>query len=151
MFRWDQWQALKRADSQVAVAEANYRAAQQDLLVRVSQALFRRAGRRGHARRRARRRCEAFSRQLEQAEKRFEVGLIAITDVQESRAAHDSATAGVIAAKRALATAQEVLRELTGEALPVAGEAGRRRCRSTSRSRPTSRRGSTWRSRRTST
>jgi outer membrane protein len=35
--------------------------------------------------------------------------------VQEARAAHDSATAGVIAAKRALATAYEYLRELTGE------------------------------------
>jgi len=62
---------------------------------------------------------QAFSRQLEQAEKRFEVGLIAITDVQEARAAHDSATAGVIAAKRALASTQEVLRELTGEAYPA--------------------------------
>jgi len=61
---------------------------------------------------------QAFSRQLEQAEKRFEVGLIAITDVQESKAAFDSATAGVIAAKRALATAQELLRELTGEVYP---------------------------------
>jgi outer membrane protein len=59
---------------------------------------------------------EAVGRQLEQAEKRFEVGLIAITDVQEARAAHDSATAGVIAAKRALASAQELLRELTGTA-----------------------------------
>ncbi len=47
---------------------------------------------------------QAFSRQLEQSEKRFEVGLIAITDVQESQAAYDSATAGVIAAKRALAS-----------------------------------------------
>ena len=37
---------------------------------------------------------QAVTRQLEQAEKRFEVGLIAITDVQEARAAHDSATAG---------------------------------------------------------
>jgi len=37
LFRWDQWQELKRADSQVAVAEATYRAAQQDLLVRVSR------------------------------------------------------------------------------------------------------------------
>jgi outer membrane protein len=35
--------------------------------------------------------------------------------VQEARAAHDSATAGVIAAKRTLATTQEVLRELTNE------------------------------------
>jgi outer membrane protein len=36
--------------------------------------------------------------------------------VQEARAAHDSATAGVIAAKRALASSNELLRELTGEA-----------------------------------
>src|SRR4030095_7373116 len=40
LFRWDQWQQLKRADAQVALAEANYRAAQQDLLLRVSQAYF---------------------------------------------------------------------------------------------------------------
>jgi outer membrane protein len=32
IFRWDQWQTLKRADSEVALAEANYRAAQQDLM-----------------------------------------------------------------------------------------------------------------------
>src|SRR5262245_11294720 len=31
LFRWDQWVALKRADSQVAQAEADYQAAQQDL------------------------------------------------------------------------------------------------------------------------
>jgi outer membrane protein len=60
--------------------------------------------------------AQAFARQLEQAEKRFEVGLIAITDVQEARAANDSATAGVILAKRVLATAQERLREITGDA-----------------------------------
>ena len=58
---------------------------------------------------------EALTRQLEQAEKRFEVGLIAVTDVQEARAAHDNARAGVIAAKRAVASAQEVLRELTNK------------------------------------
>ncbi len=112
LFRWDQWQELKRADSQVAVAEATYRAAQQNLLVRVSQAYFDVLAAEDTLGA-AQATLEAFSRQLEQAEKRFEVGLIAITDVQESRAAHDSATAGVIAAKRALATAQEVLRELT--------------------------------------
>jgi outer membrane protein len=59
--------------------------------------------------------AQAFARQLEQAEKRFEVGLIAITDVQEARAANDSAIAGVILAKRVLATAQERLREVTGD------------------------------------
>jgi len=77
--------------------------------------ILRRAGRRRHVVR-AEATLQAFTRQLEQADKRFEVGLIAITDVQEARAAQDSATAGVIAAKRALASSQEVLREITGEA-----------------------------------
>jgi outer membrane protein len=115
LFRWDQWQALKRADAQVALAEANYRAAQQDLLLRVSQAYFDVLAAEDTLSA-ADATLQAFTRQLEQAEKRFEVGLIAITDVQESRAAHDSATAAVIAAKRVLATAQEAVRELTGEA-----------------------------------
>jgi outer membrane protein len=115
LFRWDQWQALKRADAQVALAEANYRAAQQDLLLRVSQAYFDVLAAEDTLSA-ADATLQAVTRQLEQAEKRFEVGLIAITDVQEARAAHDSATAAVIAAKRALATAHEALRELTGEA-----------------------------------
>jgi len=114
LFRWDQWQALKRADSQVAVAEATYRAAQQNLLVRVSRAYFDVLAAEDTLLA-AEAALQAFSRQLEQAEKRFEVGLIAVTDVQEARAAHDSATAGVIAAKRALASSQEALRELTSE------------------------------------
>jgi outer membrane protein len=115
LFRWDQWQQLKRADAQVALAEANYRAAQQDLLVRVSQAYFDVLAAEDTLSA-ADATLQAVTRQLEQAEKRFEVGLIAITDVQEARAAHDSATAAVIAAKRTLATAHEVVRELTGEA-----------------------------------
>jgi outer membrane protein len=114
IFRWDQWQTLKRASSEVAVAEANYRAAQQDLLVRVSQSYFEVLAAEDTLAA-AEATLQAFNRQLEQAEKRFEVGLIAITDVQEARAAHDSATAGVIAAKRALASASEALREITGE------------------------------------
>jgi len=114
VFRWDQWQQLKRADSQVAIAEANYRAAQQDLLVRVSQAYFDVLAAEDTLAA-AEATVQAFSRQLEQSEKRFEVGLIAITDVQESRAAHDSATAELIAAKRALASSNEALREIAGD------------------------------------
>jgi len=114
LFSWEQWQALKRADSSVAVAEATYRAAQQNLLVRVSQAYFDVLAAEDTLGA-AEATLEALTRQLEQADKRFEVGLIAITDVQEARAAHDNARAGVIAAKRAVASAQEVLRELTNK------------------------------------
>ena len=59
---------------------------------------------------------DAIARQLEQADKRFDVGLIAITDVEEARAAADQATATVIASKRTLATTRDQLRELTGDA-----------------------------------
>jgi outer membrane protein len=114
LFRWDQWAALRRADAQVAQAEADYQAAQQDLILRTSQRYFDVLAAQDTVDA-AQATLEAFSRQLEQADKRFEVGLIAITDVQEARAAHDQAAASVIQAKRALATANELLRELTGE------------------------------------
>ncbi|MCJ7452686.1 MAG: TolC family outer membrane protein [Steroidobacteraceae bacterium] len=114
VFNWSQWQTLQRADSEVALAEANYRAAEQDLLVRVAGRYFDVLAAEDTLDA-ADATLQAVTRQLEQAEKRFEVGLIAITDVQEARAAHDNATAGVILAKRSLATAHEFLRELTGE------------------------------------
>jgi outer membrane protein len=117
IFDWGQWQTLQRADSQVALAEANYRAAEQDLLLRVAGRYFDVLAAEDTLGA-AEATLQAVNRQLEQAEKRFEVGLIAITDVQEARAAHDNATAGVILAKRSLATSQEFLRELTGEVYP---------------------------------
>ncbi|MFM7067675.1 MAG: TolC family outer membrane protein, partial [Gammaproteobacteria bacterium] len=114
LFRWDNWAALKQADASVAQAEADYRTAQQALVLRTAQAYFNVLAARDTLTA-AESALEAIARQLEQAEKRFEVGLIAITDVQEAKAAHDQATATVIAGKRALATRLEELRELTGE------------------------------------
>lgn len=114
LFRWDQIVGLRRADKIVTKAEADREAAQQDLIVRVTQRYFDVLAaedrlRAIHANR------TAIARQLEQAKQRFEVGLIAITDVQESQAAYDQAIADEIAAKRILATAREFLREITGE------------------------------------
>lgn len=118
LFRWDQWALLKRADAEVAQAEADYQAAQQDLIQRTAQRYFDVLAAQDTVDA-AQATLEAFSRQLEQADKRFEVGLIAITDVQEARAAHDQAAAAVIQAKRNLATSLELLRELTGESFDV--------------------------------
>jgi outer membrane protein len=114
LFRWENWVALRRADAQLAQAEADYQAAQQDLIARVSQRYFDVLAAQDDlsAQEGA---LASINRQLEQAEKRYEVGLIAITDVQESRAAHDSGVAAVIDSKRQLATSWEQLREITGE------------------------------------
>ncbi|MFO0335790.1 MAG: TolC family outer membrane protein [Pseudomonadota bacterium] len=115
IFRWDQFATFRRAGVEVAQAEVDFRAAQQDVILRTAQAYFNVLAARDTLDA-AEAAAEAISRQLEQAEKRFEVGLIAITDVQEAKAAADQANATVIGAKRALATAREQLRELTGDA-----------------------------------
>jgi outer membrane protein len=114
LFRWENWVALQRADAQVAQAEADYQAAQQDLMSRVAQRYFDVLASQDDldAQQGA---LASVNRQLEQAEKRYEVGLIAITDVQEVRASHDSSAAAVIAAKRQVASAREFLREITGD------------------------------------
>ena len=114
LISWDNWVAIKRADRQVAQSEADYQAAEQQLILRVSEAYFNVLAAQDTVDAQASS-LEAISRQLEQAEKRFEVGLIAITDVQEARAARDSAAAAVIAAKRQLASTEELLREITAE------------------------------------
>ncbi|MEP6885514.1 MAG: TolC family outer membrane protein [Gammaproteobacteria bacterium] len=114
IFRWENWVALQRADAQVAQAEADYQAAKQDLIARVAQRYFDVLA--------AQDELEAqqvaltsIKRQLDQAEARFQIGLIAVTDVEEARAAHDSGAAAVIAAKRTLSSTQELLREITGD------------------------------------
>ena len=123
LFRWDQWVGLKQANKLVAKAEVTYEAAQQDLIVRVVTRYFDVLAEEDrltsiHADR------TAIARQLEQAKQRFEVGLIAITDVQESQAAYDQSVANEIGAKRSLATAREFLREITGEYVRVLSAPG---------------------------
>jgi outer membrane protein len=115
LFRWENWVALHRADAQVAQAEADFQAAQQDLIERVAQRYFDVLGAQDdlEAQQVA---LVSIKRQLDQAESRFQIGLIAVTDVEEARAARDSGAAAVIASKRALASTQELLREITGDA-----------------------------------
>lgn len=114
VFNWSNWVALRTANSQVAQAEADYQAQLQSLAQRVAQQYFAVLNAQDTVRAQEAAR-DAIARQLEQAERRFEVGLIAITDVQESRAERDSSAAQVIAAKRTLASAEEALRATIGE------------------------------------
>jgi outer membrane protein len=114
IFRWENWVVLGRADKEAAQAEVDYQAAQQDLILRTSESYFNVLAAKDTLTA-AEATYDALGRQLEQAEKRFEVGLIAVTDVQEAKAAYDSATADLIQAKRTLATQLEFLRELTGD------------------------------------
>nr|MDQ2696868.1 TolC family protein [Pseudomonadota bacterium] len=105
---------IRQAESVVERAEADYLVAEQDLILRVAQAYFNvlsAADTLGF------REAEndAISRQLDQAQRRFEVGLITITDVHEAQARFDLSESDVIAAQNDLADAREALREITGQ------------------------------------
>src|SRR3984957_12245505 len=114
LFNWDSWVALKAADATVAQSEANYQAAAQSLIQRVSQQYFAVLAAQDTltAEQSA---LESVQTQLDQAEQRYRIGLIAITDMAVARASRDSTAAAVIAAKRTLATQQDLLRAITDE------------------------------------
>jgi outer membrane protein len=123
LFSWTDWMSLKSADKQVAEAQATYEAAAQDLILRVATAYFNVLSALDTMQAQESS-LQAFDLQLEQANKRFQVGLIAITDVEQARAARDNAAAGVIAAKQSLAAAEDQLQVITGRQYDTLSEPG---------------------------
>ena len=114
IFNLPAWFSFQRGRELSRQAEASFAANQQNLIVRVVEAYL--AVLRAEDRLRAAvAREEAFGRQLEQNRQRFEVGLIAITDVYESQAAYDIAQVDRIAGENQVAVALETLTVLTGQ------------------------------------
>lgn len=107
---WYNYQGRKALTN---LAEAEFLAAQQDLIIRVANAYFD-ALEAVDTLLSAKAEEEALSHQLEQTRQRFEVGLTAITEVHEAQAAYDSATANRLVADGNLGIAFEALEVLTG-------------------------------------
>lgn len=123
LYRKDHWARLAQADAGVAQAQADIESARQALIVRSAEAyfdvltaqdslVFAQAEK------------DAVQQQYEQSQERFDVGLIAITDVRESKAQLDISIASEIAAQAQLDTARENLAAIIGyqpkELVPLA-------------------------------
>jgi outer membrane protein len=125
IYRRDRLLQLEQSNSTIAQAEAEYAAAEIDLMVRSTTTYFNILSAEDDLRV-AKAEREATGRQLEQAQQRFDVGLIAITDVHEAQAAFDAARASEIAAENSLDNAWEALFEIIGpqskQALAKLGE-----------------------------
>lgn len=105
---------VERSERQIDQQLYQLAATEQGVLINVSTAYFEIL--RAHEVLEARRAQErAINRQLEQAREQFEVGLIAITEVEEAKAAFDQARAIRIAAESDLQVRFEVLERLTGQ------------------------------------
>ncbi|MGL4270421.1 MAG: outer membrane channel protein TolC [Plesiomonas sp.] len=107
------WVRLTQSEKKASQAEVNYAAAQQNLILRVANAYF------GVLRAQDNLTVilaekKAVFRQLEQTKQRFDVGLVAITDVQDAQAQYDQVRASQITAQNDLDNSLENLREITG-------------------------------------
>ena len=114
IYHHDYWVQLSQADNQLAQAEAEYGAEQQDLFTRTAKAYFTVLAAQDNlqfadAERRA------LERQLAQADRRFTVGTVAIMDLREAQAAFDLSVANTLAAQRAMSVAKAALREIIGQ------------------------------------
>jgi len=105
---------LKAADKQAASQSAQYKAATQNLLIRVASAYFNVLTAKDQVEL-SKANEKSLARELDQAEQRYKVGLSPITDVQDAKAQHDSAVAQLIRAKNALDDAREALTQITGQ------------------------------------
>ena len=113
VFRRDLWLQLDQSDNQIAQAEATYARAELDLMARVINVYFSILAAQDDLTVSIAQ-TEANSRQLEQARQRFDVGLIAITDVHEAQAAYDSSRADQISSENKVDDAWEALYEIVG-------------------------------------
>lgn len=102
------------AEETIKQADTDFNNAQNDLILRVAQGYFGVLAAIDNLTF-ATAEKNAFARQLEQANRRFEVGLATITDVYDAQARFDGAVSSEIDAINKLANARELLRQLTGQ------------------------------------
>jgi outer membrane protein len=123
LFRVANWETYQQSKLSVAVSEAQFAQAQQDLIVRVAQAYFDvLAAQDTLAAVQAQK--TAITEQLASAKRNFEVGTATITDTHEAQARFDLVIAQELAAQSDLEIKRAALRQIIGK--PAGDLAGMR-------------------------
>lgn len=130
LFRPDTWYSHSQGKALSNAGEARFEQARQEFLLRVTERYLD-VLRRGEDLQTAQAEERALSRQLEQTQERFDVGLVPVTDVEEAKAAYDLSRVGLIVAQADFDISRDQLEALTGkswgtlaglrEELPMAG------------------------------
>ena len=114
LFDFSKWSNYKSSQAQAASQDASYESQAQNLYLRVATAYFAVLTARDQLSF-AESNEKALGSQLDQAQQRFNVGLAAITDVNQAKAQHDAAVATVISSRNTLDDAREALTQITGK------------------------------------
>jgi len=113
IFRLDKWFQFERGTALSEAASAEFAYQQQETMIRVASAYFNVLNSIDSLNA-ARAEEKAIGRQKDLAKKRFDVGLAAITEVQETQAAFDLTVVSRIAREAQLDSAQESLTSIVG-------------------------------------
>ena len=114
IFRWQNFEQYRQGKLAVAVADAQFAQAKQDLVLRASQAYFDVLLAQDSLNL-AQAQKKAIAEQLEAAKRNFEVGTATITDTHEAQARHDLATAQELSAQNDLEIKRQALRQVIGK------------------------------------
>lgn len=117
LFDMSKWRALTLQEKSAGIQDVTFQTDQQTLILNTASAYFKvlnaidvlsytQAQK------------QAIYRQLDQTTQRFNVGLVAITDVQNARSQYDTVLANEVTARNDLDNAVEELRQVTGNYYP---------------------------------
>jgi len=123
LYRQQNWLAYTEAGLQVAQSDAQFRVAEQELILRVAQAYFDVLVAEDGVRL-AEAQKTAIAEQLEQAKRNFDVGSATITDTHEAQARYDLTDAQEIAARNELENKQRALQQLINATPPALDHLG---------------------------
>ncbi|AXF62026.1 outer membrane channel protein TolC [Leclercia sp. LSNIH6] len=117
LFDMSKWRTLSLQEKAAGIQDVTYQTDQQTLILNTATAYFRVLSAIDtlsyiEAQK------QAIYRQLDQTTQRFNVGLVAITDVQNARSQYDSVLANEVTARNDLDNAVEELRQVTGNYYP---------------------------------
>ncbi|MEX9251714.1 outer membrane channel protein TolC [Pseudenterobacter timonensis] len=117
LFDMSKWRTLSLQEKSAGIQDVTYQADQQTLILNTAQAYFQVLSAIDTlAFTEAQK--QAIYRQLDQTTQRFNVGLVAITDVQNARSQYDTVLANEVTARNDLDNAVENLRQITGNYYP---------------------------------
>lgn len=114
LFRWANWEQYQQGKLSVAASEAQFAQAEQDLIVRVSQAYFDVLSAQDVLAS-VQAQKTAITEQLASAKRNFEVGTATITDTHEAQARFDLAVAQEFAALNDLEIKRTALEQIIGK------------------------------------
>ena len=113
VYDYSTWVGYDQAKRRVEQAKVQFKSNEQELIVRVAQVYLDVLSAKDNLEFAAAEQ-KAIKQELEQTKQRYDVGLIAITDVHEAQARYDQSEADRIGAQNRLDNSDEALREVTG-------------------------------------